>query len=951
MAKLYVYAALKRTEKDWSTAPKKTEVYYTYAQMHATKWITYDYRPLGYYGIRRYRDYTPVQARQYSNGLLFKDENGRYYENMGTYWLDKNASAEVIVDGKKYEVGRYFFTEIDIPKGEHSITVNLKIHNSSAIGKQPLMVCKFNHNFCDEYTFMEILGAITQVPVVCKRFRKTMDMVYNVDTPEIDGYDEFTVKVTDSDLKINFVTLADMKRRILYDDVLLEPTLPTEQEYQKGLQNSNPFDMLTSPALRVKNDKEIELNNSSTPTANGVKAKNVNSATAANNGNNASTTAPNNGANGQKNANSPANMPKQTPEPDFVGAFGKDSQLSKAMRILNHATGPIAPVIKYDHVTESPTFKEKIAIFDYQVDGQEITVKKLLKAQSEVEIPLGVTRIAEGAFSNVPFVERVLIPRTVNYIGARAFYNNKTIRVIHYPEGKITTIYWDTFYGCSNLRNILLPKSDLKDIQSGAFKGVATKEIYVPKYVRIMDGAFDDDCYYLRGEGGDKVALIAQCKREKAAEQERRRIAFEEEQARIAEEERITKEKERKERLIKENHERELANRKKRREEELKLQEEEEKKRKELSDKKRVEKLAMAKLEQDKLREEEQKAIAKQKSQPIPPTKITVEIKDVSKKQSEVKVVQKAEQSDKKATTNAVCKGDELISFSGNKQVVTVPENVRRFAKGAFNNPAITKVEFCCEIEELPAELFKNNKTVEEIILPESLKVIKNGAFEGCSSLKKVIAYRNVHTIENNAFKGCICLNELHFEITKATHLCLKKLGESAFENCGKLKKFIANDIAVIEKRCFLNCKELVLLESFGVGTIGEEAFKNCEKLEKFDLYKRHIDDTISLIEVGAFENCVKLKSFVYTGKKVDIRGGAFKNCHSLEWIEFSYKSDLFPDFAISGKCPFKSAFEGCSSLKNIVYDGKKSVIKALDGDNKIPFKIVKSLKKKFFFF
>ena len=74
---------------------------------------------------------------------------------------------------------------------------------------------------------------------------------------------------------------------------------------------------------------------------------------------------------------------------------------------------------------------------------------------------------------------------------------------------------------------------------------------------------------------------------------------------------------------------------------------------------------------------------------------------------------------------------------------------------------------------------FEGVKTLENIILPDGLLVIDNGAFQLCSELKKINIPDSVTTIYGSAFNECVKLEEV--TLGKG----LVKLGEYVFNRCG----------------------------------------------------------------------------------------------------------------------------------------------------------------------
>lgn len=76
--------------------------------------------------------------------------------------------------------------------------------------------------------------------------------------------------------------------------------------------------------------------------------------------------------------------------------------------------------------------------------------------------------------------------------------------------------------------------------------------------------------------------------------------------------------------------------------------------------------------------------------------------------------------------------GGVLVAYRGSAPDVTIPKGVRVIA----------------------GEAFRDHREIETVTLPDSLLVVGEGAFEGCSSLKQVSFGENVEEIKDRAFLG-----------------------------------------------------------------------------------------------------------------------------------------------------------------------------------------------------
>lgn len=270
----------------------------------------------------------------------------------------------------------------------------------------------------------------------------------------------------------------------------------------------------------------------------------------------------------------------------------------------------------------------------------------------------------------------------------------------------------------------------------------------------------------------------------------------------------------------------------------------------------------------------------------------------------------------------------------------------------------LKSITFHKGVEAIGAGALTDCESVEEIILPSTLKTISYRAFAGCRRLKRIVIPEGVETIEWGAFAECHSLEEVvlpetlkHIgtqlflnckslknisipsSITDLPDECFKgcenlditlnssitKLGNRVFENCFQLKSFPSN-VKSFGEYCFKNCKNiddvslngsittlpnglfdgcsrLENIESKNNVSIGERCFKNCKDLKE-------IPSFIKNFNIGAFENCTRLTTIKVIG--TDIPADCFKGCTRL--------TKIIDQNHISSMGPF--AFSGCESLK-----------------------------------
>ena len=138
-----------------------------------------------------------------------------------------------------------------------------------------------------------------------------------------------------------------------------------------------------------------------------------------------------------------------------------------------------------------------------------------------------------------------------------------------------------------------------------------------------------------------------------------------------------------------------------------------------------------------------------------------------------------------------IIKADAVIGYTDEfVEELVIPDGIYKIANGAF----------------------KNCYGLKHITLPESLKSIGDSAFERCSSLETIILPEDVISLGEGAFKECTTLKNADFSKSK-----LKTLPYECFCDCKKLASVrFPNTTLKILNRCFTGCKSLK--ESFVIG-------------------------------------------------------------------------------------------------------------------------------------
>ena len=122
----------------------------------------------------------------------------------------------------------------------------------------------------------------------------------------------------------------------------------------------------------------------------------------------------------------------------------------------------------------------------------------------------------------------------------------------------------------------------------------------------------------------------------------------------------------------------------------------------------------------------------------------------------------------------------ELIKYTGSEEHVVVPDGVDQIGKYAFKD---------------------SRRTLKSVVLPDSIRIINDGAFEYCINLEHITLSKNTEYIGRAAFADLHSLKEI--ELPDG----LKKIAFGAFQSCPNLTGInIPESVQSIGNSAFFNC-------------------------------------------------------------------------------------------------------------------------------------------------
>ena len=170
-------------------------------------------------------------------------------------------------------------------------------------------------------------------------------------------------------------------------------------------------------------------------------------------------------------------------------------------------------------------------------------------------------------------------------------------------------------------------------------------------------------------------------------------------------------------------------------------------------------------------------------------------------------------------------------------------------------------------VREIGMGVFKDNRNIVSLTIPDSVTTLQNRICSGCTALREVWLPSGLTVIPDETFDGCSSLSTVHFPNT------LREIRSDAFCGTG-LTKFIAPD-SLTEIRGF--------------------AFKDCAKLTYVDL------KNVSSVSGGAFQNCTELRSVRLSDELTELPDHLFDGCASLAEIDMPDRPIAISAFILNG--------------------------------------------------
>ena len=302
--------------------------------------------------------------------------------------------------------------------------------------------------------------------------------------------------------------------------------------------------------------------------------------------------------------------------------------------------------------------------------------------------------------------------------------------------------------------------------------------------------------------------------------------------------------------------------------------------------------------------------------------------------------------------------GSRMFMGCGNLEEVTISESVNFIGYGAFGGCGLTNVIIPNSVTSIGDGAFVLCGNLTNVTIPNSVTSIGDSAFALCVNLTNVTIPNSVTSIGDSAFALCVNLEEANipdsvvfigqmaFAFTKIKNVTIGEktinVGKGAFGGCENLEKITVNEAnkyyTSVDGVLFnknkttliqypLNKTGVTYTVPNGITKIEEIAFGGGELGNiscMCDLEEILLPSTLREIGADAFTACPNIKKIVIPEKVTTIKSSTFSYCKSLSNITLTKNIKNIE----------KYAFTDCEKLTDVYYNGTKAEWKSVAIDN-----------------
>ena len=142
-------------------------------------------------------------------------------------------------------------------------------------------------------------------------------------------------------------------------------------------------------------------------------------------------------------------------------------------------------------------------------------------------------------------------------------------------------------------------------------------------------------------------------------------------------------------------------------------------------------------------------------------------------------------------------------------EAVSIPSSIETIKENAFSHCADLKSVSLGSISEISRYMFDNCESLDNVFIPSTVSIIKEGAFHECGALTKISIPESIKLIEDNVFGGCKLLKSV--ELPKSLkHISRESTKMGVFADCKELTEIRFNSfIPSLKEFDFKGCDAL----------------------------------------------------------------------------------------------------------------------------------------------
>lgn len=220
---------------------------------------------------------------------------------------------------------------------------------------------------------------------------------------------------------------------------------------------------------------------------------------------------------------------------------------------------------------------------------------------------------------------------------------------------------------------------------------------------------------------------------------------------------------------------------------------------------------------------------------------------------------------------------------------IKMPNGLKSINTGAFDGcKGLLSIEIPQSVKEIGMFAFQNCAKITNVVIPDNVAELNSFAFGYCVNLRDFNIGASVNEIDGYAFTGCTSLQS--FVVSKNNNTYTSEGGILYSKDLTKLVRcplalysdemILGDDILVIESNAFQNCKNIKKFRlPEGLKEIGSSAFDRCT------MEAINVPNSVENIDMFAFQNCTNLKNFAIPTSTNDVPSFMLAYCNSLEYL------------------------------------------------------------------